>query len=531
MIRTNNKTVKGRVKNQSWNIPRASGEGNLPTAQILTTQTISTKIMKINTLNTKIEQLTTPVKYRAYPNKKLRRFLERCMDARRKVWNYMLGIQKKYYEAIRSYAKSQLDKDTLDNLSEIIETSEDKKELKKAKKEYHKLIKSVEVPVAFGIKTIKEIDPNIDEDVIEKMIPSHKDPSLANHRLDTFELRRQIKFHKKLKGNEWLNTVSSAAVFNAAFDLKKAWKMKFEDETNKFGVPRFKSYRDKQSCRISDCKVDLKTGKITLPKVKLKLKIKAHRDIGGIPKDTTFEKDKVGNFWASVNFRQDYEYSVPDAETLNKENTLGIDMGIKDDFVILSNGETYKNPKYLKSFEKRLAILHRALSRAKKDSKGREKILKKLNVLCLKLKRAREDFIHKTTDKISKDEKFKCIAVEDLNVAGMIRKNKPKKDENGKFVENKQSLKRGFNKATSDASMGKFLQTLEYKAKRNGKLFVKIDRFFASSKLCNNCGHKKEDLKVNEQHWDCPECKTRNERNHNAAANIRDEGLKKAQKV
>ena len=93
-----------------------------------------------------------------------------------------------------------------------------------------------------------------------------------------------------------------------------------------------------------------------------------------------------------------------------------------------------------------------------------------------------------------------------------------------------QAVKRGFNKATSDASMGSFLSMLEYKSKPNEKVFVKIGRFFASSKLCNDCGYKNEELTVNEQHWTCPKCGAKHERNHNASANIRDEGIKVAVK-
>ena len=91
-----------------------------------------------------------------------------------------------------------------------------------------------------------------------------------------------------------------------ARDLKAAWQSFFKDETNKRGKPKFRSYRDKQSFRIADCKINLQEGKIKLPKFGLNVKIKAHRDVGGVSKEVTFERDKVGHYWASVNFRQDY---------------------------------------------------------------------------------------------------------------------------------------------------------------------------------------------------------------------------------
>lgn len=486
-------------------------------------------------INKKIEALTTPVKYRAYPNKKVTKILNRSMGARRRIWNWMLGLQTKYYDAIYEYSKSQVDKEVLEKLLGVIEASEDAREVGKAKKEYNTLIKSVPIPVEVGIKTFKEIPevpeiPEADKAVIDELLINYKDKTLAYRMLDTLKLRKLIKFYKKQKGNEWLNYPSSDALFNAARDLSAAWQSFFKDETNKRGKPKFRSVKDKQSFRVADCKVNLAQNSITLPKFKLKLKIEAHRDIGGESKEVTFERDKVGDYWASVNFRQDYQFEMPDADGLTKKNTLGIDLGIKDDLVILSTGKTYKNPKHEKTFRRRLAIAQRSLARCVSGSKRREKVIMSINKLYRKLHRLREDFLHKVTDQISKDESYDCISVEDLNVAGMISRNKPKVDENGKYLKNMQGVSRGFNKATSDASMGAFLAMLEYKSKRNEKIFVRIGRYFASSKTCNACGHKKDDLTLNDHYWTCPKCGAKHERNHNASWNIRDEGIKVAVK-
>ena len=67
---------------------------------------------------------------------------------------------------------------------------------------------------------------------------------------------------------------------------------------------------------------------------------------------------------------------------------------------------------------------------------------------------------------------------------------------------------------------------IEYKAKRNGVVFAKVDRFYPSSKTCSCCGYIKKDLKVEEQYWVCPECNVKHERNYNAAENIKKEGLR-----
>ena len=166
-------------------------------------------------INKKIEALTTPVKYRAYPNKKLTKILNKSMAARRHIWNWMLGLQTKYYDAIYEYSKSQVDQSVLDNLLETIQNSEDQKEVKKAKKEYNTLIKMVPVPLEVGVNTFKEIAPSASQELIDELIANHKDKTLANRMLDTLKLRKQIKFYKKQEGNEWLNFPPSDCIFNA----------------------------------------------------------------------------------------------------------------------------------------------------------------------------------------------------------------------------------------------------------------------------------------------------------------------------
>jgi putative transposase len=71
---------------------------------------------------------------------------------------------------------------------------------------------------------------------------------------------------------------------------------------------------------------------------------------------------------------------------------------------------------------------------------------------------------------------------------------------------------------------------LEYKAKRYGRVLIKVNRYFPSSKLCSVCGYKKEDLKLSDRKWKCPKCGTLHDRDINAAINLLKEGLKQLKK-
>jgi len=69
--------------------------------------------------------------------------------------------------------------------------------------------------------------------------------------------------------------------------------------------------------------------------------------------------------------------------------------------------------------------------------------------------------------------------------------------------------------------------SITYKAKWYGRDLIKIDTFFASSQLCNNCGYKNEKVKdLNIRKWKCPECGEVHDRDINASINILNEGLK-----
>ena len=81
-------------------------------------------------------------------------------------------------------------------------------------------------------------------------------------------------------------------------------------------------------------------------------------------------------------------------------------------------------------------------------------------------------------------------------------------------------------KNISDNGFGMFRTMLEYKLKDRGKYFVKIDKWFPSSKLCNECGCVNSELVIGQMSWTCPSCGELIARDFNASKNIKEEGFR-----
>jgi len=113
--------------------------------------------------------------------------------------------------------------------------------------------------------------------------------------------------------------------------------------------------------------------------------------------------------------------------------------------------------------------------------------------------------LHKVSTEIIKNHDV--ISVEDLSVKNIMKNHK-------------------LAQAMSDVSLGSFYSMLEYKCNWNDKQFVKIDRFFPSSKMCSNCEWINQDLTLNIREWTCTSCCEKHDRDFNASKNILKQGLK-----
>ena len=140
-------------------------------------------------------------------------------------------------------------------------------------------------------------------------------------------------------------------------------------------------------------------------------------------------------------------------------------------------------------------------------------------------KNVREDFAHKTSRAIVHNPEHFLMVYEDLNVHGMTKKPKAKKDENGKWARNQARAKAGLNRKILTSAWGKTVTYTRYKAVKAGKLCIKIHPY-QTSQECAECGHIHPDNRVSQSEFVCQACGHPDHADHNAARVIAKRGVR-----
>ena len=324
---------------------------------------------------------------------------------------------------------------------------------------------------------------------------------------ESLENKRQLPTITPAKYKEeypFLKEIDSLALMNAQRALENTFKNYFKNKKH-FGLPKFKKKKDKQSYTTNNVnnniKIDFKNSLLYLPKIKNWIKIEIHREFKGRIVSATISKTPSDNYYVSILVALENQDEKKNKTKEHRSKVCGIDLGLKDFAIIKNDTGVYKieHPKYLRKAEKRLKRLQRVLSRKQKGSKNFEKARKRLAIQHEYVSNARNDFLHKLSKAIIDDNQV--IAVEDLNVKGMF------KDKH-------------LSKSILDSGFGTFVRYLEYKAEWYGRTLIIADRFYPSSKLCNVCGYKHNELKLSDRYWQCPICGTYHDRDINASINL-----------
>lgn len=334
---------------------------------------------------------------------------------------------------------------------------------------------------------------------------------------------------------DWTKEVTSFAVQGAFDDLGKSLRRFWDIQTGKIilpklkkprrdgkrqGWPHFRSRKKYNGFYLANTQIKLDGKYVNFDKKRVgwtrmeeSLRFPDSKIMGG---RITWD----GKYWW-LSLQVEFEIDEP---VLSGE-AIGIDLGIKY-LAVTSEGQVFENPKAAYQNDAKIRRLRRKLDRQRRANnpdnynengtikdgpkewvksnrmKQTEQQIAKLEA---RARNIRNNARHRMTKEITSENGF--IGLESLNVRGMMQNHR-------------------LARAVADSSFFEVARQIEYKAEAQGGIVQKVDTWFPSSKTCSSCGYINTELTLAARKWDCPNCGQTNNRDHNAAINIRDEALR-----
>lgn len=306
------------------------------------------------------------------------------------------------------------------------------------------------------------------------------------------DFSRELTWLKKLEPLAWLASVPATVLVQTLRDQDRAFANFFGKRAR---YPRFKRRSHGASIRFQlDQRVVLnmyRAGEfLKLPGLGV-LDVRWSRVPGGVPKMVTVRRDACGRYFVAFMVEEAIQQAPVSTQG------VGIDVGLKD-VIITSAGQKSGNPRYLRRYQRRLKMAQRRLSRKQKGSNRWHRQRRRVARIHARTKDARQDFLHKQTTALVRDNGV--IAIEDLCVKGLIRTR--------------------LAKSMSDAALGELRRQLEYKCQWHGRVLLVADRFAPTSKTCSSCGTVQAEMPLRIRDWTCPDCGAVHDRDVNAAVNV-----------
>jgi putative transposase len=319
--------------------------------------------------------------------------------------------------------------------------------------------------------------------------------------------------YNRIKGEQfpWCYEVTKCAPEQEFSNLGQAlanyWRMKEEGMLPKLkhprkdgeegGFPHFKSKkRDRLSFYLNNDKLHVEDYWLYIPKLGKVNMTEQLRFQGKILNATV--SYQAGWWFVSISIEVEHE------EPAHTGGTVGIDLGLKT-LATTSDGMVFENQKHYRKALGRIKGLSRGLSRKVEGSQNWWKGALKLAKAHYRIVCKRQDTLHKMTNYLART--YGLIGLEDLTVKGMLANH-------------------SLAQSVSDASFFEVKRQLLYKAEASGGYVQLVDRWYASSKTCHHCGWVKHNLTLADREWVCEQCQAVNERDFNAALNVRDEALR-----
>ena len=295
--------------------------------------------------------------------------------------------------------------------------------------------------------------------------------------------------------HEYLTEVDSQALTSAWMNLGSSFK-NFFNGTHRH--PRYKSKKhtkNSYTTHTTNDNIRLEGNGVKLPKLGV-VKLRKHRELpnGAVIKAATISKTSTNKYYVSLRIEYEEEIIIIDDSF---QKTIGLDFALNG-FYVDTTGKKANYPMYYINTVKKLAKAQRKLSKRIRGSKNYYKQKLVVAKVHEKILNQRNDFLHQESRRLV--NKYDIIGVETLDLTQMMKT---------KYVSTK----------ISDISYNKFVNYLSYKCEDSGKTLHKVDKYYASSKICSVCGTKKKTLPLSTRTYSC-ECGNVIGRDHNAAINI-----------
>ncbi len=299
--------------------------------------------------------------------------------------------------------------------------------------------------------------------------------------------------------------------------------IKGDSSGKRSGKPRFKGKNRYRTFTFPQASNDwIRGNRVKLPKIG-EVKFICHRPLpDGFALKTVTVTRKADGWYITFSLEDKTVPENPLPEVIpTEDNSLGVDAGLEY-FIACSDGTTKTPPKFYRQAEEKLAKLQAKRDARPKGSKARRKLNAKIAKLHQRIARQRQQWHFETAGELV--AKADVIFVEDLQVANMTRRCKPRVGEDGKFLPNGQSVKSGLNKSFADAGIAGFLNSiLPYKAAKAGRLVVKVNPA-GTSQHCAICLNRVPKELADRWH-NCPHCGASMPRDVNSAILIQKVGL------
>ena len=394
------------------------------------------------------------------------------------------------------------------------------------------------------------------------LTPEKKRHEQAEHRIENGEDPSVVwNQETERSANPWLHTANQRVLVSGLQNASDAWDNFWASRTGKragrlVGTPRFKkkgvsrdSFTVPAPEKMGAYGTAYLRGEPAYKQGRRKITDYRHVRLSYLGTIRTFNSTKplvkavvagakIRSYTVSRNADRWYvsflvKFSEPIRRSATKRaraaGSVGVDLGVKY-LASLSDSEapqrfpnlkfveglpSLENPRWSEASSRRLHKLQRALARSQKGSNRRSRLVKQIARLHHMTALRRESNLHQLTKKLATE--YTLVGFEDLNVSGMTASAKGTVENPGKNV----AQKSGLNRVVLDAAFGVFRNQLEYKAVWYGSAFEKVDRYFASSQTCSECGRKaKTKLTLRDRVFDCAYCGNMMDRDLNAAVNI-----------